>query len=199
MRLFFALFAVCAVVWPQEALKPSRPPSPGCSWKPWRDEQLGIVMLVQQCTGSNAPKFVSDNSTVRIVVGGKSPAQSPIALEVYEKPDRQKVRDTIDGRFRSRLSSRQKAGCDIVDVTEKYPLTRDNQAWQIVPAGSYKAEAAKQRDAEPAAEVCGPYGEIDTVQYFEFHPSESKTRYLYVRLGLESRLFDEQSIRILIE
>lgn len=199
MRLFFALLAVCAIASSQEALKPSRSASPGCTWKPWRDEQLGIVMLVQECPGGNAHKFVSANSTVRIVLPGKDPARSPIALEVYEKPDRQKVRDTIDSRFRAKLSSRQKAGCDIVEVTDKYPLTRDNEAWQIVPIGPYKAEAARQRDVEPGAEVCGAYGEIDTVQYFEYHPSESKTRYLYVRLGPDSRLFDEKSIRILIE
>lgn len=199
MRLFFALLAVSAAAWSQEALKPSRPASSGCAWKPWRDEQLGILMLVQECQGSNSHKFVSANSTVRIVLPGKDPAQSPIALEVYEKPDRQKVKDTIDGRFRSRLSSRQKAGCEVVEVTEKFSLTGDNQAWQMIPTGPYKGEAAKQRESEPSAEVCGPYGEVDTPQYFEYHPSESKTRYLYVRLGPESRLFDEKSIRILIE
>ena len=199
MRLFFALLAVSALAWSQDALKPSRPPSAGCAWKPWRDEQLGILMLVQECPGGNAPKFVSANSTVRIVVPGKNPAQSPIALEVYEKPERQKVRETIDGRFKAKLSSRQKAGCEVADITEKLSLAPGAEAWQIVPYGPYKAEAARQREAEPSAEVCGAYGEIDTLQYFEYHPSESKSRYLYVRLGPDARLFDERSIRILIE
>ena len=199
MRLFFALLAVYAVAWSQEALKPSRPATPGCAWKPWRDEQLGIVMLVQECQGNNAQKFVSANSTVRIVLPGKDPARSPIAFEVYEKLDRQKVKETIELRFRSKLSSRQKAGCEVTEVTEKFALPSNAEAWQIVPTGPYKAEAAKQRDAEPGAEVCGAYGEIDTVQYFEYHPLESKTRYLYVRLGPEAKLFDEKSIRILIE
>lgn len=199
MRLFFALFAVCAIAWPQEVLKPSRPASSGCAWKPWRDADLGILMLVQDCPGSGARAFVSANSTVRMVLPGKDPTQSPIALEVYEKPERQKLKETIDRRFAAKLTSRQKAGCEVVDVTDKFQLSGDNEAWQIVPTGSYKAEAIKQREAEPGAEVCGAYGETDVVQYFEYHPSESKTRYLYVRLGPEARLFDEQSIRILIE
>ena len=199
MRLFFGLFAICALAWSQEALKPSRAPSPGCAWKPWSDQQLGILMLVQECQGNNAPKFVSANSTVRIVLPGKNPAQSPIALEVYGKPERQKVRETIDLRFRSKLSSRQKAGCEVADVTDKYSLARDAEALQIVPYGPYKAEASRQREAEPSAEVCGAYGEIDTVQYFEYHSSQSRTRYLYVRLGPDARLFDEKSIRILVE
>ena len=199
MRLCFVLFAVYSLAWSQDALKPSRPPNAGCAWKPWRDEQLGILMLIQECQGSNSPKFVTANSTVRVVSPGRTPAQSPIALEVYEKPDRQKVKDTLDGRFRSKLSSRQKAGCELTEVSEKFALPRDREAWQIVPVGPYKAEAAKLRDVEPGAEVCGAYGEVDTTQYFEYHPTESKTRYLYVRLGTDSRLFDEKSIRILIE
>ncbi len=194
---FLAIFLCATAVVLAQDVKPSRAPKPGCVWKPWQDAQLGISLLVQECQGSMARQFVADVNILRSVVPGNEASTGQKVVVVLEKPDRQKMDEALKKRFFPSLTARQVAGCEIADLSEDYALGAGKYVYQIRPNSVYKAEAEKMRADDSMAEVCGPFGEMPTPQYLEYHPSESAKKYLLVRLGGDGGLIDEKSIRII--
>ena len=172
-----------------------REAAPGCRWEPWEDQELGLRMTVQKCDGPSARQFKTLANTVRLVAPGQDPARARIVIAVLDKGGRQKLSDAILSAVGSDFSSRQKVGCEVVPADSRFPLGDEGkQVWQIVPNAIYRAEAERLRQAEPDAEVCGPYGDLPAAQYFEYHPAESKVRYLFVRAGEYAQYFDTKSI-----
>ncbi|QOY89193.1 hypothetical protein [Paludibaculum fermentans] len=190
MRWFLFLVALASA-------SAQRKPEPGCQWVQWESEDLGLRMSVQKCEGRAAREFKVLNNKIRMVNPGQEAAMGNAVIEVWEKPPRQSVQEAINRRFYPKMTSRQQMGCVVTDAGEKFPLGDPNkQVFQITPNALYKSEADKIRESEPGAEVCGLYGELDQKQYFEYHPTESKIRYLFIRLGLDTPMFDERSIEL---
>ena len=172
-----------------------REAAPGCRWEPWEDQELGLRMTVQKCEGATARQFTTLANTVRLVAPGQDAARARIVIAVLDKPARQKIQESIVSAVSTDFSARQKLGCEAVSADSRIPLGDEaKQVWQILPNAIYRREAENLREADPSAEVCGPYGETSGVQYFEYHPTESKTRYLFVRAGEYSKYFDQKSI-----
>lgn len=174
-----------------------RQPSTGCQWVPWQDTTLAISVMAEKCDDPSAPHLEAVNNTVRVVKPGQDPAKGTIVIMVFDKSDRSRMKDAIEGRFYGDMPSRQKIGCEIALADDKVDLGKGKEAWQIRPASVYKAEAERMRRDDPGAEVCGAFGELDVLQYFEYHPQESKLRYLFVRPGPDKPIFDPKTIRFL--
>jgi hypothetical protein len=176
--------------------EPSRPAQAGCAWRPYADATLGVRLLVQSCDGA-LRRFASRGAEIvdRSDASG-GPRGTPI-LQVFGKGPEQGIDKAIRERFFPQLVPRVRAGCVVRRGGGIDPAESDKEIWTIGPTEKYREETAKWRAAEPSAMVCGPYGERDGVGYFEFHPGESRTRYLFVWLGSESPAFDEHSIELL--
>jgi hypothetical protein len=174
-----------------------RQPSPGCQWVPWQDTTLAVSVMAEKCDSPSAPHLEAVNNTVRVVKPGQDPSKGTIVIMVFDKSDRWRMKDAIDRRFFDGMTPRQKIGCEIVQADDRVDLGPGKEAWQIRPASLYRAEAERMRQNEPGAEVCGPFGELDVLQYFEYHPVESKLRFLFVRPGPDKPVFDPKSIRFL--
>ncbi|WP_321474901.1 hypothetical protein [uncultured Paludibaculum sp.] len=190
MRWFLFLVALTSA-------SAQRKPEPGCQWAPWESDELGLKMMVQKCEGSSAREFKVLNNKVRMVLPGQETVLGSVVVEVWDKSGRQNIQEAINRRFYPKMTSRQQMGCDVVDGSEAFPPgDGSKQVFQIVPNAIYKGEAEKLRESEPGADVCGLYGISDLARYFEYHPGETKTRFLFIRLGTDKPMFDQHSIEL---
>jgi len=158
--------------------RPSRMPANGCAWEDYTDAKRGFSVLVQKCTD------------------GKSGIdQVEKMIEVFDKPAQQPLDQAIRERFFNSLSDEEHAGCT-AQKSERLLLPDPIVTMEITPRGGYLLEVKKKREADPEFRACGDHGQGKTLAYFEYHPNETLTKYLFVRLGKDRPLFDEMSIRL---
>jgi hypothetical protein len=174
----------------------SRPASPGCQWTPLEDSQLGLALLVEQCEGPLARKWLVEDSVLReATMQGEAGKGMPV-IEVFAKPADQPVEEAIREKIVAALPPEQRAGCVVRSANKEKTPEWEPQKWKIVPSGEYLIRARQLQVTEPGVEVCGPYGEMEALNYFEARPAESRTKYWFVRAGQGKPMFDEQSIRV---
>jgi hypothetical protein len=171
----------------------SRPARTGCAWQPFADAALGLRLLVEAC-GEPGHRFAARGAEIVDVTDASAGARGTPIVQVFGKRPEQPLPDAIRKRFFPQLVPRVRAGCVVRRVAGVEP---PREIWKIVPTAKYQQETARWRAAEPAAMVCGPYGERDGVGYFQYHPEASPGRYLFVWLGRDAPRFDEGSIELL--
>jgi len=179
----------------------SRAPYQGCSWQPFVSRPAGIALLVQDCAEGRGWVFTADAGAVyqsgRTPPGSASIGPVKKIIEIATKPAAQDVTAAITDRFvRTLPQPAQRSGC-VVQPTNRMQLGPGKLAFVIAPNAGYAPEAEAMQRAGPGARPCGDYGLADPVWYFEYHPGESQTRYLFVVVGQDAPPFDEQSIRLL--
>jgi hypothetical protein len=173
---------------------PSHAPYPGCTWRPFQG--LGLGLLVQDCTGESEhyvfsvrgdwiekhrpsdDRIFGPNQVIRVL---RKLAAMPI-----EEAVRQFARPTLPREAHGQCAV-TKADMSPVKDKRKIVLT-------LEPVGTYLEDIMRRQEL---ASWCGAYGAEDMTTYFEYHPYESRTRFLFVIFGWdEPALFDEQNIRI---
>jgi hypothetical protein len=187
---------------PVFAAQPSRPPEKdfGCVWQPFESQELGIRLLVQNCT---APEMhyefsakdgwleehrLSDPVTF-------NPAQ---IIRVLNKPADEKIEDAITQQFVATLTDKvAKASCKARPFKNPEVKGNGKQLFTIMPTGAYAKKIDKELQKEPRDFGCGEFGTGQSTAYFEYHPAESKTKFLYVDTGQDEPLFDQDSIEII--
>jgi len=158
--------------------RPSRLPAKGCTWQDYTDDKRGLSVLVQKCPDGKS---------------GVDEVQKKI--EAFEKPGTQPLDQAIRERFFGALSDQERDGCT-AQKSERLLLPDPILTMEITPRGGYLLEVKKKRETEPDFVACGDHGQGPTLSYFEYHPNETLTKYLFVRLGKDRPLFDEMSIRM---
>ena len=185
---------------PRRPAVPSRKPLAGCQWKEFTDQRLGIYMLIQECQppGPQMTFVASGNAVYEVRTSQVSdPAKGQKVVEVFEKPEAQPIMEAIRQQFVDKLPAKEKAGCTVREPAMRLRLNDSGkETFEIVPKDAYAEEIARFRSQAPGVLACGEYGQADPVWYFEYHPLEIKTRFLFVRYGQDEPLFDEQSIRL---
>lgn len=171
----------------------SRPARPGCAWQPFADAILGLRLLVEGC-GEQGPRFAARGAEIVAATDAAAGQRGTPIVQVFDKKPEQPLPDAIRKRFFPQLVPRVRAGCVVRRASGGEPA---KEIWRIVATEKHREETARWRAAEPAAMVCGPYGERDGVGYFEYHPEASPGRYLFVWLGRDAPHFDERSIELL--
>jgi hypothetical protein len=187
------------VGFPLSRWEASRAPRAGCAWRPFADAMLGLRLLVESCAeGVAGSRFTTRGAEIVDVSGvGEGERGTPV-IQVFSKPAGTPMDAAIRARFFPEMVPRMRAGCRIIRIRfENGDEPDGRETWEILPTEKYQENTAKWRAAEPAAMVCGPYGQRNGRGYFEFHPAKSKTRYLFVWLGAGEPRFDEHSIELL--
>lgn len=167
---------------------------PGCEWRGSVDPKIRIFLLVQECKEAerrfsflpygNAIYQVPESAKGEIAKGKK-------IVEVFEKPPGQPVTDAIQEQFIAKLPPPMKDGCVVRSPAEAVKLADSTkETYEIIPGPAYKP--ASEADAHP----CGEYGHSSEQAYFEYHPTESRIRFLFVNTGGDPQMFDPQSIRL---
>ena len=196
--LFIAVMSAAWAVWGLSAAAaaplPPDAPYPGCVWRPFQG--IGLRMPVQDCTSDSYhyefsvhgdwieqhrpsdDRIFGSHQVIRVL---RKPAAMPIDQAV-----RQFARPTLPREAHGQCAVTK---ADLSPVRDKRKIVLTLQ-----PAGHYLDYVERQQEKNA---WCGPYGAEDMNTYFEYHPYESRTRFLFVIYGWDDpALFDAQNIQI---
>ena len=175
----------------------SRDPEPGCAWQPFASKELGIRLLVQDCTDPRARYVFSarDGWLEQHRPADDTTYGSPRVIRVLTKPADQPIEAAIRTQFIATLGDKEaRASCKVAAAKGTAVKGGGKQVFQLVPTGAYEKKILRELQKEPRDFGCGDYGKGQSTVYFEYHPAESKTRFLWVDAGQDAPLFDENSI-----
>ena len=178
---------------PQQA---SRPAAAGCQWRPFDSAIHGLGLLVQECAGANQHyEFSTDGDWIV----AHRPADDktfggPGLIKILRKAADEPIEEAIRKDFVQNLPAEAAAACVVRPFVESPVRTNDRMIFEIAPTGDYEKKILAERAKEPGDFGCGPFGKRQGVSYFEYHPSEDPTKFLFVNYGFDAPLFDENSI-----
>jgi hypothetical protein len=176
---------------------PSRPPAPGCAWEKFSDPALGLDAWVQRCNfHSSKLDFVTveHSLAIRYSDGG---APDPV-IDVLDLLPSEAPEAGIKRFFAAHTEKSIAARCRLAPYgdAKKYPA--GVQRYTFLPDAAYEKELAAKADPEEVPDPpCGEWGDApDGIQYFEAQPASGVAKVLFVRLGQDEPLFDEDSLRL---
>jgi hypothetical protein len=182
------------------AAEPSRPAEQGCAWEPFESAELGIKLLVQDCTDANAHYVFSarDGWLEQHRPADDTTFGAPRIVRILTKSADQPIEAAIREQFIATLTDQQaKASCKVARVKQSAVKGAGKQLFELVPTGAYAKKIDRELSKEPRDFGCGDYGKGQSTVYFEYHPAESKTKFLWVDAGQDAPLFDENSLAFL--
>jgi hypothetical protein len=193
------LVLVVVAVRPAAAAEPSRAPDPGCRWETFASPGLGIQLLVENCSDPSMHYVFSLNGDwlEQHRPSDDTTFGSHQIIRVLTKPADQPIEVAIRQKFIETLPDKAaRASCKVAPAGQTGVRGPGKILLEIVPSGAYAGVIARQLKEEPRDFGCGEYGKGQANLYFEYHPAQSKTTYLWVDAGQDEPLFDQNSIEI---
>jgi hypothetical protein len=194
------LVALILAVRPAAGAEPSRTPDPGCSWEDFASADLGIRPLVENCVDPSMHYVFSANGDW---LEQHRPSDdrtfgSHQIIRVIKKPEDQPIEAAIRQQFIAALTDKAaRASCKVAPAKDTGVRGSGKILLEIVPTGAYARKIDRLLKDEPRDFGCGDYGKGQATLYFEYHPAESKTKYLWIDAGQDEPLFDRNSIQII--
>lgn len=190
MALLFAASAAVA-----QADRPSRPPSKGCAWETIADATVGLAAWVERCDyGFRKIDFLFSNGALamRFSDGGEP---DPV-VEVFGRRPGESPQAGVLRIARERTAPEIAARCRVVPYNIGKPPAGARR-YAFAPNAAYRRELkAKEDPNEVGDPPCGDWGVApDGIQYFEVRPADPARKILFVRVGQDVPLFDEQTLR----
>jgi len=101
--------------------------------------------------------------------------------------------------FSAHTAADVRARCVLTEYRGQGAAPAGKQRFTFVPNGAYQKELAAKADPNEVPEpACGEYGDQpDGVQYFEVSTKSSSRKVLFVRIGQDEPLFDEQTLQLI--
>ena len=182
-----------------QGVQPSRTPEKGCSWQKLQAKELGVELLVQKCDAANARYEYTTNGNwiEQHRPDDDNTFVSHSMIQVLNKRPEQSVAQAIEEQIIAKLPPEARANCKVKAANHGILTSGRKQSFELVPTGAYKRKMEEIRKKEPGDFGCGDYGLGQGITYFEYHPFENKTKFLFVNYGMDAPLFDENSIRIM--
>jgi hypothetical protein len=196
--LLLAAVPVLAKDAAKAASRPSRKPLEGCKWEKLSDPSVGLEAWIQRCDfGFRKIDFLFEKNALAIRYsdgGGKpDPVVEVLNLEGGETPEA-----GIQRLFAERTSKSLVSRCRLVRYKDgKAPAGAKRFTFE--PDAAYAAELKKKADPnEVPPPPCGDWGTApDGLQYWEAQPERGARRVLFVRVGQDTPLYDERTLRLL--
>jgi hypothetical protein len=176
---------------------PSRPPVKDCAWEKLSNGALGLEAWVQRCDFGfrKIELFVLKSSlAVRYSDGGDPyPVVDVLDLLPGETPEA-----GIKRLFAARTEKSVAGRCVLAPYTEGKPRPGVKR-FTFVPNAAYQRELDAKGEPDGVPDPpCGDWGDApDGIQYFEAQPASGARKVLFVRVGQDEPLFDEQTLRLL--
>ena len=203
-RIWPALLLVVAVLGvrpaPTAAPEPSRAPDPGCNWENFESPSLGIRLRVENCSDPSMHYVFSANGDwlEQHRPSDDTTFGSHQVIRVMTKPAEQPIEAAIRRQFIATLTEKAaRASCKVARARDTGVNGNGKILLEIVPFGAYARKIERELKDEPRDFGCGDYGKGQATLYFEYHPAESTTKYLWVDAGQDDPLFDRNSIEII--
>jgi hypothetical protein len=176
---------------------PSRPALKGCAWKKLSDPAAGLEVWVEPCDlgfRKIALYLAKSSLFVQFSDGGDPyPVVDVLDLLPGETPEAGMKRV-----FAARTDKTVAGRCVLAPYHEDKPR-KDVKRFEFVPDAAYRKELDAKADPDEVPEPpCGDWGTSpDGISYFEAQPASGARKILYVRVGQDEPLFDEQTLRLL--
>jgi hypothetical protein len=194
LRLSLLLLVLCAPA--GLAAPPSRAAEKGCRWEKFADATVGLEAWVQRCDyGDRKIAFVAKGRSLAIHYSDGG-AADPL-VDVFDLLRGEEARAAIRRIFVAHTDGKLAARCVLAPFRGEPKAPAGVERFTFVPDARYQKELnAKSRPDEVGDPPCGDWGEApDGIQYFEVQAGAR--RVAFVRVGQDTPLFDEQTLRLL--
>lgn len=173
----------------------------GCSWKTISDKVVGVEMFAQDCDFGfrkirfePSPKDASIYSVMIDTAPGSKESREALIV-VFKKPAGEAIEASIRRVASPKAPAARRPRCKVLPAKDA-GLPKGHLAYAYAPDDEEKLVAEAHGDIPELP--CGEYGlDFDSQSYFEYHPSESKTRFAMVFIGQDEPLFDEKTLKFL--
>jgi hypothetical protein len=198
--LFALVVPLLAHAAPEKKDKPSREPVKGCKWEKLSDSKLGLDAWVQRCDfGSRKIDLFAEKNAlmIRYSDGGKP---DPL-IETFDLKSGEAIEAGVKRIFAEHTADK--------DLVARCVLKPYKGYKEVVPPGvkryTFVPNAALQKEIDKknagSTDVpdppCGDWGDApDGIQYFETQPANTAHRVMFVRVGQDEPLFDDQTLRL---
>jgi hypothetical protein len=175
---------------------PSRPPVDKCSWERLAAEDVGLAAWVQRCDfGFRQIHFEFDGNALAIKYSDGGPAD-PL-VEVFDILPGEAAEAALQRLFSEKTDKAVSARCVLAPYTEG-TVPAGVTRYVFSPDAAYSDELKVLADPNEVGEPpCGDWGEApDGIQYFEVQSPQMR-KLLFVRVGQDEPLFDEQTLQVL--
>ena len=194
--LAFALGASSAVAAPTQGA-PSHPPFKNCAWEELADATVGLAAWVLRCDYGFRKidfVFVGQALAMRYSDGG---APDPL-IEVLDRRAGETPEASVKRHYAEHTEKAIASRCVIAPYrVAKVPA--GVKRYTFVPNASYAKELKAKADPNEVGDPpCGDWGTApDGIQYYEVHPASKVRKVLFVRIGQDEPLFDENTLRLI--
>jgi len=205
MKLNYPCLALCLVLGTlplfgaQKKGAPSREADKDCAWTKMTDEKLGLDAWVEKCDyGFRKIDFtvVGSSLAIRYSDGGgqPDPLVDVLPLEGDETPEA-----GIKRVFAAKTDKAVAARCELRPFKGEPKAPLGVKRYSFVPDKKYQAELDRTSSPDEVGDPpCGDLGDApDGIQYFEAQPDSGARKVLFVRVGQDVPLFDEQTLKLL--
>ena len=194
LRAAIALAALVTAFNADAADRPSRAAFKNCAWEKLADATVGLAAWVQRCDyGFRKIDFLFQGRSlaVRFSDGGKPDA----VIDVIDMEPGESRQDAIKRHFAAHTEPAIARRCTLGHYRGK--PRAGAQRYTFVPNAAYRKEiSAKSSPDEVGDPPCGEWGDApDGIQYFEVPFDNAARKVLFVRVGQDDPLFDEQTLR----
>lgn len=175
---------------------PSRPPIDKCVWEKLTDKTIGLGAWAQRCNFGFRQihfEFVGNALAIKYSDGG---APDPL-VEVLDIQPGETAEAAMRRLFLEKTDKAVNARCELAPYTEG-TVPAGVKRYAFSPDAAYAKELKARTDPDEVPDPpCGDWGEMpDGIQYFEV-PAGEGHKLLFVRVGQDEPLFDEQTLRVL--
>ena len=179
--------------------QPSRPAFKDCAWERISDANVGLAAWVQRCDyGFRKIDFLFKDRALamRFSDGGEA---DPV-VEVFDRLPGESPQAGVLRIVRERTAPALAARCLVVPYNIGRPPAGARR-YAFAPNAAYRRELRAKQDANEVGDPpCGDWGVApDGIQYFEVRPADPAREILFVRVGQDQPLFDEQTLRPLVK
>lgn len=192
-----ALFAsaTLSVIARADEPAPSRPPVDKCAWEKLADNAIGLAAWAQRCDFGFRQihfEFIGNALAIKFSDGG---AADPL-VEVFDIKSGETAEAAVLRLLLEKTDKAVGARCELAPYTEG-TVPAGVKRYTFRPDAAYAKELQAAANDEVPEPPCGDWGEMpDGIQYFEVPVGEGR-KVLFVRVGQDEPLFDEQTLRVL--
>ncbi|WP_256750931.1 hypothetical protein [Mesorhizobium sp. Mes31] len=175
---------------------PLRPPVDKCAWERLADKTIGLAAWVQRCDFGFRQihfEFAGNALAIKYSDGG---AADPL-VELFDIEPGETAEAALQRLFLEKTDKAVSARCVLAPYTEG-TVPSGVKRYTFSPDAAYAKELKALADPNEVPDPpCGDWGEMpDGIQYFEV-PAGEVHKVLFVRIGQDEPLFDEQTLRVL--
>lgn len=182
---------------------PSRPAEKGCKWEKFSDAKLDLDAWVQRCDfGKRKIDFIAGDHSLKQRYSDSAGAPE-LVIAILDLLPAETPEHGIQRVFAARTDKKVAAQCVLAPYKGEGKIPAGaNQAsirrYTFLPnAALAKALKAKADPNDVPEAACGAWGDDpDGIQYFEAQPASGVAKVLFVRVGQDTPLFDEATLRL---